>query len=121
MGVRPAWVQEERIRAHLDLIQSSDREKYDEIKHFKNVIMPDTVNFAQRTNSAPNFQPLPVYLHSGTILHQSKYFFFMTAESEGSGIFSVESSTAFSLEKQGLAWLAPSGNQESCWNNSRKK
>lgn len=38
--------------------------------------------------------------------------FFMMAESEGSGIFSVESCIAFSLEKQGLAWLAMSGNQK---------
>lgn len=37
----------------------------------------------------------------------------MMAESEGSGIFSVESCRALSLKKQGLAWLALSGNQES--------
>lgn len=66
--------------------------------------MPETVSCARRINSAPKFQTLTVYVHSRTISHQSNLNFFMLSESEGSGIFSVESCTAFSLEKQ--TWLS---------------
>jgi len=45
---------------------------------------------------------------------KANVFFFMMSESEGNIISSVESCKIFSLEEQGLASLALSGNQESC-------
>lgn len=102
--------------------KSSFGQKYKWNQAFQNIIMAETLNCTQMTNSAPKFQTLPVYVHSGTISHQSKcFFFFMMAESEGTGIFSVENCTTFSLEKQGLALLALSGNQKSFITKTHRK
>lgn len=67
-----------------------------------------------KDKSAPKFQSLPVLCAFRNNFTSKQISLFMMSESEGSGICSVESCTAFSLEKQGPAWLASIGYQESC-------
>lgn len=93
--VRPAWLQERRIRAHLDLIQSSNREMMKSSISKQNYAQDSKLCQMNKFCTKISNSAWWCTCRNNSTSKQFFFNFFLVTESEGNSIFSAEICTAF--------------------------